>query len=76
MARRLAARLPNTPLFAQLPLKQGDTMAAPDFTIGVEEEHLLVDRETLALATAPGLWCAHGESGMRAAATQKSGQRA
>ena len=54
MARRLAARLPNTPLFAQLPLKQGDTMAAPDFTIGIEEEYLLVDRETLALATAPG----------------------
>lgn len=28
-------------------------MAAPDFTIGVEEEYLLVDRDSLALAEAP-----------------------
>jgi len=28
--------------------------AEPDFTIGIEEEYLLVDREGLALARAPG----------------------
>ncbi|SPH17677.1 Putative glutamate--cysteine ligase 2 [Defluviimonas aquaemixtae] len=28
-------------------------MTAPDFTIGIEEEYLLVDRESLALAVAP-----------------------
>lgn len=31
----------------------GAAMSEPDFTIGVEEEYLLVDRDTLALAVAP-----------------------
>jgi carboxylate-amine ligase len=46
--------LPDGPASAQLhPKREDPTLSEPEFTIGIEEEYLLVDRESLDLAEAP-----------------------
>jgi carboxylate-amine ligase len=50
---RAASRLWQARRNAQQPGEGTDAMATPEFTIGIEEEYLLVDRDNLALVEVP-----------------------